>query len=239
MKLKIFSENLWIYESELDLTKGILPLIPPKFFGRPTIRMCIIKKETGGLILYSPVKMDQQVISEINNLGPVDLILGSNIFHNTYLLETCKNFKSAKCLIAPKTAKRNPLVGELQEWDDTLNLDSNMISPYIMKGNIMNELFLFHKPTKTLVLTDFLSDMTYGGNLFEQLYSFCVGMYKKIGVPFYQKYNIKDKKAFKASLQEVLKLDFDKIILSHGKCIESNGKEILATSWDKILRKVK
>lgn len=236
MHLKQFDHNIWTYESPLDVTKGILPFTPPKFLGRPIIRMCVIKKETGGLIIYSPIQMSEEVIKEIKALGPIDLILGSNIFHNTYLVESNQNFQPKKCLVAPKTKKRNPACSELTEWDDSLDLETKETEYVIMKGHIMNEIFLIHQASKTLILTDLLCDMRYGGNFFERIYALYVGVYKKLGVPKYQKLNIKDKAAFLDSMDKVLSYDFDKIILAHGKCILTDGKRIFREVWDNILK---
>lgn len=88
----------------------------------------------------------------------------------------------------------------------------------------VNECVFIHKASKTLIVTDLcfnlLSPKGWSAFLFLSLF----GTYKRFAVSRLFLNGVKDKKAFEASLAELMTHEFDKIILSHGEPIEANGK---------------
>ena len=107
-----------------------------------------------------------------------------------------------------------------KEWSDELD-------QMIFKGcAFMEEVFFFHKASKTLIVTDFIQSMHAHHNFFERNVGRIGGVYNNPSPPrdlrfmFYL-----DRKKTKQSIQRVNQWDFDKIIIAHGKLITKNAKE--------------
>ena len=50
---------------------------------------------------------------------------------------------------------------------------------------------------------------------------------------------LKDKSEFKKSIDYILEWDFERVIISHGKVIEKDGKEIFREAFRSLLQWVK
>jgi len=99
----------------------------------------------------------------------------------------------------------------------------------------LQEYAFIHHASKTLILTDlafnFGKDVSGWSALFLKLY----GAYGKFGPTFTIRALIKDKNAFSESLKKIVLHDFDRIIVSHGRIVESNGKPMFKTAFKKYL----
>ena len=59
-----------------------------------------------------------------------------------------------------------------------------------------------------------------------------MGMFKKFGWSKFEKWLfIRDSELFAASIQKILCWDFEKIVLSHGQVIESNGRNLFKNAF--------
>ena len=112
------------------------------------------------------------------------------------------------------------------EWKDELD-------QMIFKGcAFMEEVFFFHKSTKTLIVTDFIQSMHAYHNFFERIIGRIGGVYNNPSPPrdlrlmFYL-----DRKNTRKSLQRISQWNFDKIIIAHGKLITQNAKEIFNNAF--------
>ena len=99
----------------------------------------------------------------------------------------------------------------------------------------LNEVVFFQVESKTLILTDLAFYITTDKPLFTRLFFRLNGVYDKFGPSRIFKHIIlKDKSEFKRSVDHILTWDFERIIISHGKLIVKNGKEIFADAFKSI-----
>jgi len=59
------------------------------------IRMVVVKLDTGGLWLHSPIQIDDQLFKEINSLGKVEHIVAPNCFHHLFASSAKARFPEA------------------------------------------------------------------------------------------------------------------------------------------------
>jgi hypothetical protein len=145
-----------------------------------------------------------------------------------------EKFPQAKlwtCGNIPKGLAHLPFAGILND-SDTWPDDFEQI---LFKGNrFLTEIFFYHKASKTVLMGDLIqNNKRIPGKPFTYLVFKLLGVaYPKGGVALDLKLST-NKAIAKESIDKILSWDFDKLILAHGSCIESNAKEYMskAFSW--------
>jgi hypothetical protein len=171
-------------------------------------RMSVVRVSDSKLLLHSPCEIDEQTKQTISALGEVAYIVapGSDIDFDWFL------------------ADRPPEI-----WADTLD-------QVLVRGNkYIWEVAFFHKPSRTLLLTDLIeniTDQTPNTNWLLKLWWKAVfHMWNNPKpAPEYQ-LGWKDKAAARQSLQRILQWDFERIVLSHGDVIEKDAKATAREAW--------
>ena len=100
----------------------------------------------------------------------------------------------------------------------------------------MEEVFFFHKVSKTLIVTDFMQSIHAHHNFFERIVGRIGGVYNNPSPPRDLRFMLYlDRKNTRKSIQRVNQWDFDKIILSHGKLITKNAKEVFNNAFKSFI----
>jgi len=86
-KIKKIDEDVWCLESYF-LSLGC----------RGSLRMTILKTQSG-LLLYSPVALDAEIVTSIRSLGTVTDIVAPNKMHHMYLRPCVATFPEANCWV--------------------------------------------------------------------------------------------------------------------------------------------
>ena len=150
--------------------------------------MTVIKLSTGGLFVYDPIAATPELLSYMNELvklhGPVKhIVLGSvAIEHKVYAGVFAQKFPRAQVWVQPGQyafpqnlpipflgfpagrtkvipSNNNEEVAAVvpSDWND---FDFRTLGPLISKDGAFGETVFFHKPTKTLLVTDTVLEVT-------------------------------------------------------------------------------
>ena len=93
----------------------------------------------------------------------------------------------------------------------------------------INEHAFYHPESKTLVIADLLFNLPDSVGAFTLGFLGLIsGIQKHPGNSRMFRLAIKDRNAFEQSLQQILALDFQQIIVAHGEPITTDAKETLA-----------
>ncbi len=209
--------------------------IPLKFYGMQLgTRMTVIRLANKKLFLHSPTKLNSSLIDQLQKFGEVSFIVAPNKLHHLYLDSYVKQYPNAIFYAAPGLAKKRKDIhfsGNLydhpnNEWKDELD-------QMIFKGcAFMEEVFFFHKSTKTLIVTDFIQSMHAYHNFFERIIGRIGGVYNNPSPPRDLRLMLYlDRKNTRKSIQRINQWNFDKIIIAHGKLITQNAKEIFNNAF--------
>jgi hypothetical protein len=134
-------------------------------------RMTILKLRDGGLFVHSPVQLDASSKAEIDAIGPVRFIVAPNRFHHLYAGELARDFPRAKLHGAPgldakrKDLKFAAILDDIapKEWADEIDqVVFRAFSP-------LNEVIFFHRPSRTVIFTDLLFNITKSDSSFTRL----------------------------------------------------------------------
>tara|TARA_B100001146_G_C15995960_1_gene354634 strand:- start:34 stop:711 length:678 start_codon:yes stop_codon:yes gene_type:complete len=220
---------------EFFKNKIFIDEIPLRFFGMQLrTRMTIIRLKNDKLFLHSPTKLDSKLIRKINNLGEVAFIVAPNKLHHLFLDSYVKQYPKAIFYATPGLEKKRKDIHFNENLKDQSHKEwADEIDQMIFKGcAFMEEVFFFHKESKTLIITDFIQSMHSHHNFFERIAGRIGGIYnnpsppRDLRVMFYL-----DRKNTRQSIQRVNQWDFDKIIISHGKLITKNAKEVFSNAF--------
>jgi hypothetical protein len=95
----------------------------------------------------------------------------------------------------------------------------------------MSEVVFFHRPSRTLLLTDLAfnvaADKTAGARVFYWL----VGAAGRVGPHRLVRLMIRDPAAARGSVARILEWDFDRVIVTHGDVLEHSGRQHVAAAF--------
>jgi hypothetical protein len=150
---KPVADDLWIVDGpEIRFGVGIKVPFPT--------RMTIIRLPDNGLWLHSPIAPDPELIARVKMLGAVWALVAPNTLHYWWLPDWAELFPEA-AVFAPqrltRTAKKTlPRYQILDEKPSPLW--AGTIDQLVVAGAILTEIVFFHRPSRTLLLTDLIEN---------------------------------------------------------------------------------
>jgi len=100
---------------------------------------------------------------------------------------------------------------------------------------VANETVFFHGPSRTLILTDVAFNFDQNSSLAIRVAARMLGSYDSLQPTVLEKWGTRDKKMVAASVRQVLAWDFDRVILTHGSIVETNGKSAFKAGYEWFL----
>ena len=200
-------------------------------------RMTCIQLADKSFWLHSPNKFDQKTYEQIKARGNIKYLVTPSLMHNLFIMDW-KKHDMASQVLAPARAKKVQADIKLDETSEQeINqLFNNEISCIPINGiPVVKEYAFIHHASKTLILTDLAFNYRKNATGWTKLFLKLYGAYDKFGPTVTIRTLIKDKNAFGDSLKKITRQDFDRIIVSHGDIIESNGNTILKEAFKKYL----
>lgn len=223
--LKPVAENVWVVD-------GPAIRFGPRGFRMafPT-RMTVIRMADGGLFLHSPVQFSDTLWSQLQALGAPRWIIGPNRIHYWWVPDWHQACPRADVYLAPRIREQ---AGDRIDFDG-LALDGETGYPWDgelatlpVTGSYMTEAIFFHRPSRTLVLTDFIENFEAG-----KLQSRPARWLVRLGgvldpdgaMPRDMRltYAGSRRPALKAAVERMIAWNPERIILAHGRWYDRNG----------------
>lgn len=211
-RLKPFGNEIWIVER------------PFSFLGVPLgQRMTVIRLPDQKLLIHSAVPCDDETETAIRALGEISYLVVPNCEHTRYV-EMWKNNYPRTALIAPSKSGLQhdaPL-----EDSDRLPWPHEAIETVVVEGiPRLQEVAFFHHLSRTLILTDLAFNLRGDMSLWARTFLRLNGAYNRFTPSRLLRSWIKDEKAFRDSIAQIIRWDFEKIIIAHGTPITDNARE--------------
>jgi hypothetical protein len=202
---------------------------PLRFMGVFAIgaRMTVLRAGDG-LVVHSPIAIDDELKAEIDALGPVRFIVAPNAYHHLFVGDAMKAWPDAS-LVAPaalrKKRKDLRIDAELESgppvaWGPDLQ-------SFPIRGSMLKETVLFHAPTGTLVGSDLFENFVHVEDALTRQYLKLGGVYGKPGWHRFLRFIYRDRAAAKASVERLLDLDLERIVIAHGELVTARPKETM------------
>ncbi|QDG53650.1 hypothetical protein FIV42_23755 [Persicimonas caeni] len=219
--LEPISPTIWGAEHDVKAPGGIIF----------RSRMSVVDLGDGELLLHSPVPIDDALAAEIDALGTVRWIVAPNDQHHLYAGEASARYPGATLLGTQGARDNEPDVefdaaledGAPPEWAGRLEMVG------IEGTRYWNE-FVFYEPkSRTLICSDLVFNIHEIPNFATNLMLTLVG--GKGGVVQTRSerwFLVKDRPSYAESIAKVLAWDFDRLVMGHGRVVETGGYEELA-----------
>ena len=224
--LNTLAENLW---------EAAQPL---RFVGAELgCRMTCVRLASGAVVVHSPVRGTPELYDAVEGIGSVAWLVAPNAFHHLFVLDWHQRFPNATVLVAPKLRKKRPdlagaalLTETPAEWADELEVLQIEGLPQV------NEFVFFHRPSRTLVLTDLAFHFGRDSPFLTRWLIRLTGRLGELAPTLLERLLVRDRAALRESLQKVLEWPFERVVVSHGDILESDrAREALARGYDWLL----
>jgi hypothetical protein len=215
--------DLWSVEHELAWQGGLVPI---------PVRMTVIRLGGGQLILHSPVPISPELRQELDALGPVGFIVVPRA-HGRFAEQVSQVYPSARLLAAPGAPrKRRSLAFHASLADRPPAGWAGRVESHLVLGFRLQEVVLFHRSSRTLVLTDLCFNVQRSSSRVARLFFRANGMWQRFGPSrIIRRTAVSDRAALQRSLELVLRWDFERIVPGHGDVIEHGGPAALRAAW--------
>lgn len=227
--LQKIDQNLWVAEQ------------PIKYFGlNLRTRMTVIRLQSGEIVIISPIRLSEQAIQQLNELGGVTHIIAPNLYHYMFANPLKEQYPNAVFWAAPGLKEKEPDLSIDQTLEEDPFTLSNELEYLFFEGfrtlvpsgfESLNECIFFHSATRTLIITDaaFNFDATFPWTT--QLAARVSGIYDMLSPSWLEKLAIAEKGQLSNAINKALEWDFDRVIMAHGSVIESGGKQAFSRAY--------
>ena len=191
-------------------------------------RMTIVKLSCGELVVHSAIRLKESDYSKINSFGKVGYIIVPNNMHSDDAPFFKIKYPDAKLFVPRASLKK---VSKFCTVDGVLpgcwpkELEDEMKCIEFKGTRILEEQVFFHISTKTLIAADLVFNMTNEPTGLMKTFFKWNKIYKRFGPSRIFKWVfISNLKVAERSFGDILTLDFDRVVMSHGDVLDSNGQ---------------
>jgi len=225
-RIQKIDEGVWCLESYF-LSLGC----------RGSLRMTILNTQSG-LLIYSPVALDAEIVASIRALGTVTDIVAPNKMHHMYLRPCVATFPEAHCWVSEGLLEKIGAVDGAQIiTPDVVFGSDNDIKKFTLTGHRIQETMIFHEPSGTLLTADLLYNYQSEQYPAEKLFFWMIGNYGRPNVAFYHRFSVTDKPSIRRMIDTVTSWSIKRIIMSHGRIIESaDAGSLFTDAWESFAK---
>jgi len=208
---------------------------PLRFYGIAMgTRMTVCRFASGALWVHSPVALDASLEAALRALGPVRWVVAPNRLHHLFLLDFARAFPEAALYASPQLPPRRPdvrfagVLGDTPEpaWAEELD------QARVTGQSWLDEVAFFDRAARTLVLTDLCEEGHRGWPPLARLAARIGGIWERHGPPRDMRWLLRRRPAETRRLVErILAWDFDRMIVAHGRLVESGAKELFRRAY--------
>lgn len=221
--LKRIAEQIWLVDG--PLIRFGPPLLKMPF---PT-RMTLVRLKTGEVFVHSPTPLTSELVTEIQSIGKPRWLVAPNRLHYWWLPDWKAAFPDADVYLAPRVreqaGKRIDCPVLSLDRDSTYSWDGE-IATISVAGSYMTEFDFFHRPSRTLILTDLIENfeprkLSVGMRLLARLGG-CLDPMGSTPRDLRMTFS-KDMPKLRKAIETMIGWDPERIIIAHGRWYETDG----------------
>ena len=200
-------------------------------------RMTVMRLPGKQLLLHSPIRPTTELLEEVRALGTVGALLAPNRFHHLFAGAWLGACPGASLFVAPGLETKRPdlpIAGVLSDTPEPLW--KGAVEQVVLRGIPMtNEVVFFHAASRTLLATDLAFHIGPDRPALTRMAFRASGAYGRLAPTLLERLLVRDRAAFRASLQRILDWPFDRVIVAHGTVLETGGRRELARGYSWLL----
>lgn len=193
----------------------------------------LIRLAGGDLALVTPGPFSPRLAGAIEALGPLRHLVANNLFHNLFLAEWLAAFPGCLCHAVPGFRQRYGLRVDRELGSAAPDVRwASAFAEYPVEGlPRVGEWLLLHRFSRTLIVGDLLFNLAPPRGWRQSLMQHLLGLHG--GPARGRRYPgfVTDPQAFRASLERVLAVGFQRLVPAHGAPIETDAMGVLRRVW--------
>ncbi len=208
------------------------------FYGFPyPTRMALVRLSDGTTWAWSPVALTDELISAVDEVGPVSCIVSPNKIHHLFLAEWKKQWPEARLFAPPGLAERKPeLRFHATLGDQPEQAWASDIDQVIFHGSFaMEEVAFFHRQSRTVLICDLIQRFPEGtAKGWRGMLMRLDGLVGDKGsTPREWRASFLRRKQARVAREHVLGWKPEKLLIAHGKCSQTDASTIVkdALGW--------
>ena len=208
---------------------------PLRIFGLPLgRRMAVVRASDGRLVVFSPVRFSKEIQMQLDALGDVCAFVVPSRLHDLFFDEYFPVYRDAVFFGSQASIKDHPK-WPLVPFEKSASLLADFsIIPLKGMPRVQEHLFL-HARSRTLFLADAFFNLPQPSGLFAGMMLRLAGIGDRPRPSRLFRSLIKDRSAFRASIEQVLLHDFERIVPGHGEVVESQGRQVFRDAFHDYL----
>lgn len=204
-------------------------------------RMTLFVLPSGDLVIHGGIRLADDEMRTIDALGRVAYyLLVPNLHHDPDAAWFAERYPDARFLSPSAEVKQ---FRQRARVDGTFEADwpaelAAVLQHHTVSGTRFTETVFFHMPSRTLVVVDLAFHLTKAcleGRPLGRLFMGWNRAYDRFGITRLTEMLVDDPEALRRSLEEILRWDFDRVIVSHGENVETGGKAAFRAGFPKYL----
>jgi len=217
-----FAEGLWLDSAPVSMLGMKL-----------TSTMTVMRLGDDSLLLHSPIAMTPERRAAVESLGRVAHLYAPNLFHHLRLGEWAAAFPDARVHAPAGLAKKRPdLRIDRTHGASAEPALAGVVDEIPIHGFRLDESALFYQPARALLVADLVHNVGRPQHGWTKLYSRAMGFYDRVALSRAIRWTaVSDAGALRRSLDALLELPFDQLIVGHGEPLSSAAKEALSRAF--------
>ena len=223
--LQSIGDNIWSHDGDVSLPGGM----------RLPSRATIVRLAGGGLMVHSPLAIDDATATDIAAIGEVQYLVAPNCLHWRFLKAAKERYPKARVFGAPGVEKKLgafpfeplPEAGHIEAIGEDIVVERVQGVPF------MNEHAIFHRPSRSLIVTDLVFNVHHREGFMINLVLRLVGAHEKTAQSQIWRLLVKDRTAAAGSISRILAWDFERVVVAHGEVVseDARGRARRALTW--------
>ncbi len=217
------------------LTDGVwIESAPVSFHGlRLTSNMTVLRISGGSLLVHSPVVLTPERRAAVEALGTVAHLYAPNTFHHLWIGEWAAAFPEAKLHAPAGLARKRPDLRIARTYGaQSEPAFSGVLDEIPIAGFRLEESVLVHRPSRTLVVADLVTNIGRPTHPWTAIYTRLEGFYDRVALSRVLRWAaFRDKKSARRCMDEVLAHPFERVVVGHGEPVIANARDALAAAY--------
>lgn len=227
-----FASELWLFDG---------PAVTGAAGFRFPTRMAVIRLPgQGGLWVWSPVALTEDIRKAVDALGPVRHLVAPNSLHYTFLAQWAAAYPDARVHAAPGLSQDvagTAIHATLGDEPDPAW--AGILDQVVVRGNrITTEVVFFHRESATVLVTDLVQqiprDWYRGWRAVVARLDLMTA--SRPSVPRKFRLATADRSAARIGVRRILEWPTDRLVMAHGAPVPSGGKEALRQAFGWLMR---
>lgn len=228
VRLQIFEPigpGIWTHESLYRLGALSIPH-----------RVTVLRDPSGGLVVHSPARLDDETRASLEELGRVSTIVWPSWWHDLGIPEWMKAYPDARVWVAPDSRRAVRNKPGVQVLSETAVVNADLAQVYV-DGLLawFNEFVFFHSPSKTLIVADLIVNVHRDLPQPTRTFFSLLGAFPGPRIPWYYPLVSRDRRRLRDACTRILAWDFDAMVVGHGDVITTGAHAAFAEAVETLM----